>query len=139
MKDDLADVRDAIRRCLPESDLQPVPEDKLTELRRQYPDLPDHYTEFLRQVGWGSLWSMSFMLYSGPVRPDEILGPVSPARLSQVLFIGDDFAGWMLGLDGANGWRLVGWESLSPEPTPEETETLGEFVAELLSVEDCNP
>jgi hypothetical protein len=50
-------------------------------------------------------------------------------ELPRILFFGDDFGGWMAGFDSRDDWRLVGVDSASPQPHPQEGQTLEEFIA----------
>jgi hypothetical protein len=122
-----------LRRVFPNSRLEPVAEPKLAAIRKQYPDVPEHYLAFLRNVGYGSLGD-TFMIYSGPVESGEIFDPQTAAGLDGLLFFGDNFAGWVVGFDTRRGWRLVGFDnSYHAEPEPEQARTIGEFIAQRLA------
>lgn len=73
MADDSQALVASIRRVFPGSRLEPATEEQLAAVRREYPDVPVHYTEFLQHVGWGSLGDGNFMLYGGLVGPADIL------------------------------------------------------------------
>jgi hypothetical protein len=77
-------------------------------MRERYPNIPEHYIEFLKEVGVGCLGD-DFAVYSEPVKPEEIFDNViADAKLKKYLFIGDDFAGGMIGFDtSATPWELV--------------------------------
>jgi hypothetical protein len=130
---DYAALLAAIHRVFPACRLEPVADPDLAAIGRQFPDVPGHYLEFLRQVGWGSLGD-NFMLYSGLVAPDEIFDAETAAGLAGIVFLGDNFAGEVVGFDTRDGWRLVSFDnSVSPEPDPQEARTLAEFIAERLA------
>jgi hypothetical protein len=118
---DYARLRQDALRVFPDSDLVPVPEDRLAALRRDRPGLPADYVEFLRRVGAGRLGRTGFMFYAGPIEPGDVLDAETAAGLAGVLFLGDDFAGWLAGFDTRAEWRLVGVSSAFPE----EVEVLG--------------
>ena len=132
MTDVFARVRDTIMRVFPQARLVPVGEEEVAAIRSQFPDAPEHYLEFLRQVGYGSLGD-NFMLYSGLCAPDDIFDTETATDLAGVVFLGDNFAGWMVGFDTRNGWQLVGVDSSSLTPEPEPAKTVADFVAQRLS------
>jgi hypothetical protein len=119
----------AIRRVFPTAQLEPLTEPELAAIRKQYPDVPEHYLELLRHVGWGSLGG-NFMLYGGPIEPGEIFDTRTAADLTGIVFFGDNFSGDMYGFDTRDGWRLVLVDSASPKPWPEEARTVAEFIAQ---------
>ena len=131
--DAFAQLRDAIRRVFPASGLQPVAKPELDAIRHRYPNVPAHYLAFLREVGWGSLGPSHFMVYGGLCSADELFDPETAERLEGVLFFGDNFAGWVVGFDTHNDWRIVGVDHAAPEPEVEEAQTIGEFIAERIA------
>jgi hypothetical protein len=122
-----------LRRLFPALRLEPVAEPELTPIRRQYPGVPEHYLAFLRQVGYGSLGG-AFMVYSGPVEPDEIFA-TREESLAGIVFFGDTFGGTILGFDTRHGWRLVGVDH-TLEVEPEEARTVGEFLTRWLAEQE---
>ncbi len=132
MAEDFTRLHDAIRRFFPTARLTPLGEAELSAIRSEFPQVPDHYLNFLRHVGWGSLGD-NFMLYSGLVEANEIFDSRTSADLAGILFLGDDFAGWMLGFDTRNCWRLVGVDSSSLTAEPEQAQTMGDFFAQRAS------
>jgi hypothetical protein len=131
MGDDFESLLAAIRLVFPACRLEPVPEPKLAAIRRQHPGVPEHYLEFLRQVGWGSLGG-AFMVYGGLVEPYEIFAPPA-ADLEGLVFFGDNLAGTVAGFDTRRGWRLVGVDDHTWEVEPLEAQTVGEFLARWLA------
>src|SRR5262249_28220830 len=123
---------DAIRRVFPTARLTPVGDAEVAAIRSQFPDVPEHYLNFLRHVGWGKLGD-NFMLYDGLVQANEIFGSRASADLAGILLLGDNFAGWMVGFDTRNRWRLVGVDSCWLTPEPEQAQTVGEFFAQRAS------
>lgn len=121
----------AIRWVFPEAHLEPATEEQLATIRRNYPDAPNHYTEFLRRIGWGSL-SGTFMLYDGLVGSHEIFDADTAAELVGIAFLGDNFSGCVIGFDTQAGWRLVAVDDGSaPEPLPQRT--LVEFIEQRIA------
>ena len=141
MADGFEVLATSIRRVFPESRIEPVTEEQLAAVRREYPDAPVHYTEFLRRVGWGSLGRSNFMLYSGLVGPADIFDPATAAELSGLAILGDDFSGCVIGFDTQAGWRLVSFDnSYHTAPEPLEQRTLAEFIAERVAdAQDAEP
>jgi hypothetical protein len=132
MVEDFGLLVSAIRRVFPASRFEPVAESDLVAIRSKYPSVPEHYLAFLRHVGYGSLGDGNFMVYSGPCEPNEFFPPETAANLEGIIFFGDNFAGWMVGFDTRDGWRIVGVDGTSPETYPEEALTVGDFVAKRI-------
>ena len=139
MADDFEALAASIHRVFPRSRIEPATEEQLAANRRDYPDAPAHYTEFLRRVGWGSLGGGNFMIYNGLVGPAEVFDAATAAELAGVALLGDDFSGWMVGFDTRAGWRLVGVDNGSaPEPLAQRT--LAEFIAQRIAdAQDAEP
>ena len=106
--DDFEVLAESIRQVFPGSGLELATEQELAVIRREHPDVPADYLEFLRRVGWGSLAGNNFMIYSGLVEPSAIFDEATAAELAGLLFLGDDFSGCVVGFDTRAGWRLVG-------------------------------
>jgi hypothetical protein len=137
--DTIAELVESIRRVFPGSQFEPATAEQLATERRDHPDAPAHYLEFLQRVGWGSLGDNNFMVYSGLVGPDDIFDPLRAAELSGLLFFGDNFAGWLVGFDTLAEWRLVGVDD-GLEPQPLEQHTVAEFIARFIAdFEDARP
>jgi hypothetical protein len=132
MADDFGSLLATLRHEFPASLLEPVAEPKLATIRREYPGVPEHYLAFLRKVGYGSLGDW-FMIYGGPVKPNEIFDPDTAAGLEGLVFFGDTFGSTIFGFDTREGWRLVGVDHHTLEIDPEEAVTVGEFLARRLA------
>ncbi|WP_420470955.1 hypothetical protein [Brevundimonas sp. FT23042] len=77
--------------------LEPISEDA----RRALPaDLSMDYVDWLVRTGWGDL-DGAFMFYSGPVHPEDVFGDNAPS--GRFVLIGDDLAGYVIGLDLERG------------------------------------
>lgn len=87
--------------------LEPCPDGDVIALRRQYPEVPAAFTNFLEEVGRGSLGTASYMIYGGLLSPDEIYDEQTAKELEGVLLFGDDFSGYNAGFLPREGWRLV--------------------------------
>ena len=122
-----------IKRILPESRLTPCSDDEIDAIRQEYPGIPKHYLSFLKHVGWGSFGDSTFMIYGGPCEPSEFFDDATSQELGDILFFGDDFAGWMAGFEMRNDWRIVGVESSSRRPHVQEAQTIGQFMAQVVA------
>jgi hypothetical protein len=137
--DAFAELTDAIHRVFPGSRFEPATEEQLAAVRRDYPDAPAHYLEFLKRIGWGALGGGNFMVYRGLVAPADIFDPATTAELAGVAFLGDDFGGWVVGFDTRAGWRLIGVDNGS-SPQPLEHRTLAEFIGRRVAdAQDAEP
>lgn len=130
---DYDNLRDAIRRIWPDTVLETLSEEGLSAIRREHVGIPEHYPAFLRHIGWGSFGPGVFMVYNGPIYAEEIFGPAP--TLSGVWLIGDDFAGWCLGLDSRDGWGMVGVESPDRAPYSLASHDIVAFITERLATE----
>lgn len=139
MANDFEALAASIYRVFPNSRIEPATEEQLAATQRDYPDAPAHYTEFLRRVGWGSLGGGNFMIYSGLVGAAELYDEVTAAELADVVFLGDDFGGWVVGFDTRTGWRLVGVDNGSA-PEPLGHRTMAEFITKRVAdAQDTEP
>ncbi|ENM5919835.1 SMI1/KNR4 family protein [Vibrio metoecus] len=84
---------------LPDSNLTTSTENELKKLKSLFAGLPDEYLSFLKNIGYGSFDGCAFSIYGGPLEPDEIFEPETASELTNYIFIGDDFSGWMLAYD----------------------------------------
>jgi hypothetical protein len=130
--DDFAVLAESIRRVFPASRFECLSEAQVGEIRRDHPEVPEHYLEFRRRIGWGSLGS-NFKVYSGLCKPNEFFDAETASQLDGVLFVGDDFGGWMVGFDTRQAWRLVGVDSVSLEPEPLAQGSLRELIADRIA------
>jgi len=130
--DELTQLIESIRRVFPDSRFEQATEQQLEDIRLKFPDAPLHYLEFLQRVGWGSLGDSNFMIYSGLCEPRDFFDERTAGKLRGMLFFGDDFGGWMAGFDTRDGWRLVGVDSASLEPYPEDAQTLAAFISQRI-------
>lgn len=85
----------------PIDDLEVVGDESVQKIRAHFPAVPADYLTFLAEVGFGSIGSGAYMLYSGLLEPDEVYGET--CEISGVLFFGDDYQGWSTGFDVRTG------------------------------------
>ena len=114
----------------------PVPSATLDSIVMDHPSLPEDYIAYLREVGWGELGNSCYMVYSGPVGADEIYGEDLPADVSNLVFFGDDFAGYCAGfaLDGDGTVVEIEPSTLELEPTGL---SFGQFIRRRIAA--CEP
>ena len=129
------ELLDSIKQVFPLSRYEILQESEIAKIRNKYPGVPEHYLDFLRYIGFGRLGEMNFMLFSGPVEPDEIFDKETASNLEGLLFIGDDFAGWELGFNLLDGWRLIGVDSALPKAHALETQTVSDFINQRIEAE----
>lgn len=92
----------------PETTLARISIERESALRMKYPGIPEHYLEFLREVGVGGVGD-NFAIYSAPVEPEEVFGKeIADAKLKDYLFVGDDLWGGIVGFDTSKEpWEFV--------------------------------
>ncbi len=87
------------------SKLSPATPETIAQLEAKYPGIPQDYLDFLRQVGSGEIGDSDFMIYGGPVAPEDVFGP--DERLSHLLLLGDDLQGYCVAFDPTHNWAVV--------------------------------
>jgi hypothetical protein len=65
----------------------------IANLVKDHEYLPQDFIEFLQQIGWGEIGSSQLMIYSGPLRADEIYDAETSKKLAGFEFFADDMAG----------------------------------------------
>lgn len=118
--------REALLQRYPRSSLERV---VLSNPSSTAPSLPADYLEFLAGVGWGSL-DGRYMFYSGPLDPDEVFEAETASGLVDVILIGDNYSGDILGYAfRAGSWFLTELDHTAPERIePESSADLFAFV-----------
>ena len=123
MSEKFEKLNDHIQRVFPDSKLERLSDQEIEALRIEYPKVPLHYIEFLQRIGWGRLGNSNFMIYSGLITPDNIFDSATAEELSGLVLFGDNFSGWMTGIDLNNSWAMVSidHESLGVEVLGQQT------------------
>ncbi|MCP3900170.1 MAG: hypothetical protein GY707_10695 [Desulfobacteraceae bacterium] len=80
-----------------DSDLTLATDSEIEKLIAEFPGLPSDYLDLLKTIGYGSYGKMGFSIYGGPLDPDEIFDENTAKELASYIFVGDDYAGWMIG------------------------------------------
>ncbi len=111
----LAELREQLLFRYPSSSLTTLTLAETWAIATEHPGAPSDYLALLRILGWGSIGSGGFMIYSGPVPASEILGASPEATMSGVVMVGDDFAGGHAAYaTDAGQWRFVSIEHARP-------------------------
>lgn len=84
--------------------IQPTVYSSLSQSQMLYPEIPEDYWTFLREIGWGNLGVM--MLYSGPTEPDNFNSQYT-GKLPGLILIGDDFQGFSYYFDRDDRCKIV--------------------------------
>jgi hypothetical protein len=96
--------------------LVPLEGPKLADLKEEFEAAPDDYVSFLEEVGFGELGEAAYMLYGGPVSPEEIYGEADQ-QLKGILLFGDDFQGYNTGFETSTG-KIVEIDPTNHQVTP---------------------
>tara|TARA_B100000745_G_C20007236_1_gene342051 strand:+ start:40 stop:441 length:402 start_codon:yes stop_codon:yes gene_type:complete len=72
-----------------------------------YPNLPEDYLSFLKEIGSGEIGNAAYIIYNGVLSPDEIYDETTAEDLSDILIFGDDMQGYCSGFDVEHGWTVV--------------------------------
>lgn len=122
------------------TELTPLDPDAIAAIRADYPELPEAYLNFLREVGFGNIVRnesgqhiarvADYMLYSGPVMPSEVFGIDETHLDARFLLFGDDYCGNVNGFDRKTGQVVeIGHENREHWVVGA---TFSDFVGELL-------
>jgi hypothetical protein len=90
----------------PASRLETLSTAEIDRIRSSFPGIPEDYLEFLGVVGYGRIGLSDFMVYSGPVHPDEIYDPPTAESLGGIVLVGDNFSGDCVGYDTKSDWGI---------------------------------
>lgn len=131
--DDYEALSEAIQRAFPKSRLERISELQAAVIHDKYPDAPQHYSDFLLRIGWGSLGDGNYAIYSTLFEPSEIFDEETALDLEGILFVGDDYSGWVLGFDTRHNWQLVEVGGALLKPTPIEHPSLASFIRERVT------
>ncbi len=86
---------------------------KISRIRAGHEGVPEDYLAFLWEIGFGELGDAAYMLYDGPIKPEEIYGRLTPG-LAKILLFGDDFQGFNAGFR-VTDWAVVEIDSADTE------------------------
>lgn len=88
----------------PES-LERLSEEKVSEIKRRFPGLPDDYIQFLREIGHGNLGVL--VIYDSPIDPVYVYSEARAESLKGLVLFGDDMQGFCYGFDLQAGCRVI--------------------------------
>lgn len=94
---------------------------ELEVIRKEHPGIAETYLAFLAQAGAGSFRECQFILYDGPVTPDDVW--VEEINDKDVVFCGDNYSGGFFGFrlgkdEVIEFWRIDGEISATGKPFP---------------------
>jgi hypothetical protein len=124
------DLRQRLLNRHPESRLTPLTQPAIEKLRDKHPNVPNDLIDFLSVVGWGRIGRMGLMIYSGPIKPENVYDEETAAKLKDVRLIGDDFSGYCVAYDTGNGWLLGEVNESGEFEACAHAKTLSDFVEE---------
>ncbi|MBX9692213.1 MAG: SMI1/KNR4 family protein [Cyanobacteria bacterium] len=101
----------------PSSVLTKLTAEEISRLIEANRGVPDDYLQFLQQIGSGRIGECRFMFYAALTEPGDIYDSETASELSDILIVGDDFAGYCLAYSPKEDWRL-GWINQSGEYEP---------------------
>ncbi len=88
-------------------DLSAIEEPTLAALIESNRKVPKDYTDFMRRYGVGEIRTVSFMLYNGFLKSDDIFDSANADLFKSIAFFGDDMQGYNVGFDRNNAWAVV--------------------------------
>ncbi|MCH1918303.1 hypothetical protein L9G15_02530 [Shewanella sp. A3A] len=114
-------LRDKVTAEPTDSNLTKATDDQLAKHLSDFPDLPAEYLSLLKELGYGSYGQMGFVIYGGPLSPDEIFDSATATELEGCILVGDDYSGGMIGYQNTdNGYVFKQFdhhEIIDVEPT----------------------
>lgn len=110
--------------------------EEINRLREEYRDLPDEYSDYLLQVGSGSLNRCRYIIYGDLLKPSNIFNIEDIERLeNHILLFGDDFTGNPAGFLVTKDWRIA--EILHENLTLNEVNlSFGQFIRQRMGMMD---
>jgi hypothetical protein len=109
----------------------------LDRIRGEFPDVPPHYLDFLREMGYGPYCADGYTLFSGLTTAEE-WGFTDP-RVAGVAFWANSSSGCMFGFDANDGWRMVWVDVPYDRPESMDESTVAEFVAGMIGRQQAIP
>ena len=106
-KDRYIDLRGRLATCGLESDVDISTQEEVDELRRRYEGIPEDYTDFLREVGHGSLAEDTVMLFSAPTSDVTLFGSDINLIENHLLAFGHDLIGVVAAFAPLEEWKVV--------------------------------
>ncbi|MCQ2999135.1 SMI1/KNR4 family protein [Pseudomonas syringae] len=88
-------------------DLSVIEEPTLKALIESNRKVPKDYIDFMRRYGVGEIRTVSFMLYNGFLKSDDIFDSANADLFKNIAFFGDDMQGYNVGFDRNNAWAVV--------------------------------
>lgn len=88
-------------------DLSVIKEPTLKALIESNRKVPKDYIDFMRRYGVGEIRTVSFMLYNGFLKSDDIFDSANADLFKSIAFFGDDMQGYNVGFDRNNAWAVV--------------------------------
>ncbi|WP_147870696.1 hypothetical protein [Stieleria maiorica] len=85
-----------------DTDFDSVSDTTIAEIESDYPEIPQDYIAFLREVGWGAI-AMCYVIYRSPKTFGEVYDAATP---QDIILIGDNMSGRCIGFDKWT-WNIV--------------------------------
>lgn len=82
-------------------------DNQISELKFQYPGIPEDYLDYLKEIGEGSFRECQFSVRGWLARIKSIFGDEYAISDKNLLFFGDNFSGDLAGFDIDNNWELI--------------------------------
>lgn len=80
----------------------------IEEIRKQYPDIPQDYLDYLKEMGYGTIRECQFMVYKGLENIEDILGyEVEELEDKKFLVFGDNYSGDFSGFLIEEEWKVA--------------------------------
>ena len=118
------------------NDRTPLSVAEISEIRNQYPSIPEDYLDYLTEVGWGAFRECQYAVYRGLIDPSDIFDTATAASFQKrVLCFGDNFAGDPGGFLPDENWAVVEiWhDSLDIYET---NKSFGRFIREKMMMDE---
>jgi hypothetical protein len=110
---------------------------EIQEIRNKYPNIPEDYLDYLKEIGWGSFRECQFMIFGKPDKLSEIIGEVEEIDETDLIFFGDNFAGDFSGFNLKKDEKVIEWWHDSNEINETE-QTFKEYIRKMMLMDEKN-
>jgi hypothetical protein len=106
--------------------------ENLKALPDEFPNIPEEYFLFLKEVGWGAFLDCTYAIYSGPIKLTSVFGEGMASLDEEICLWGDGFGGNPAGFKKKTG-EVVEIDHVSGR-VEKTGQTFGQFIRETFGM-----
>lgn len=103
--DDVIKTIELLKRVFPDSSLEPVRIEWLTEIEKKYSDIPENLKFLYLNYGYGTIGNSYYSIHV-LLEPDDIYDQETATKLNGIYIVGDNFGGDCHAYDAKNNWTF---------------------------------